>query len=281
MSTPSPSSPTVLVTGATGKTGRRVVPLLRAREAAVREGSRRTEPPFDWDDAGTWGAALAGVDVVYVVMPDLGDGAAVERTAAFARQAAAAGVGRAVLVSVPAGGGMDDGVVAATEDGFTDAGLAPTVLRLRSFFQNFTEDFFADAVAEGVLRVPAGQGREAFVDADDIAAVAVEALLDPTHAGRSYEITGPQAFSFADLASTISEQTGRATTYEALSPEEYVDDQVCHGVPVELAELLGGLYEQIAAGALDSVSGDVEAVLGRPPRTFAAFARAEMAPVVA
>lgn len=262
----------ILVTGATGKTGRRVARLLREGGHTVREGSRSTEPPFDWEDPSTWTAALENVEKIYVVLPDLGSLSAIEQSSAFARAAVAAGTRRAVLVSVPLVGGMDPDVVCATEEQFSAAGLELTTLRLRWFFQNFTEDFLRDDVMSRALRLPAGQGREAFVDADDIAEVAVTALTDDQHSGHAYEITGPETITFADVAATITEATGQVVSYEALTLEQYVDEQKTHGVPEEFAQMLGEIYQTIASGALAKPHDDVERILGKPARSFRQFA---------
>lgn len=119
---------------------------------------------------------------------------------------------------------MDPDVVCTTEEQFTAAGLELTTLRLRWFFQNFTEDFLRDDVMSRALRLPAGQGHEAFVDAGDIAEVAVTALTDDQHSGHAYKITEPEALTFTDVAATLTEATGQFVSYEALTLEQYVDE---------------------------------------------------------
>ncbi|KIQ17443.1 NmrA family NAD(P)-binding protein [Rhodococcus sp. MEB064] len=265
---------TVLVTGSTGKTGRRVSERLRQRGHDVREASRSSRPSFDWQDHKTWPPALHGVDAVYVVIPDLGDPAAVETTRSFAAHAAAAGVRKAVMVSVPIAGTDDSAAITDTEKAFTAAGLALTALRLRWFNQNFSEDFLLDSVTVGDIRVPAGDGREAFVDADDIADVAVQCLLDDVHDGRYYELTGPDALSFKEVAAILTEITGRTITYSPLSAAQFISEQEASGAPTDWAHALTGLYSKIADGSLDSTSTDIEAVLGRPARSFRSYATA-------
>lgn len=271
------SNTMTLVTASTGKTGRRVVRRLQDRGVAVREGSRRSEIPFDWDDSTTWAAALEDVAVVYVVHPALGSPAARDQVRAFAQAAASAGVRRAVMVSVPDVGGMDIPTLHATEAGFADAGIPLTVLRLRWFFQNFSEDFLLEPTVAGTFRLPASDGREAFVDAEDIAEVAVAALTDDIHAGRSYELTGPETLSFTDIAAALSSATGRDISYAPVTLDQYVAEQIAAGVPEEWAQMFGGVYVVIANGDLDSVSTDVEKILGKPARSFADYAQANAA----
>lgn len=153
------STTTVLVLGGTGKTGRRVAAGLEARGVAVRAASRSGATRFDWTDRTTWAPALDGASAVYVVAPDLGTGAreAAEEIGAFVRQAAAAGVGRAVLLSVPDGGSVDVADAQAAERAVLDADLDATILRVHWFFQNFSEDFLLEPVLSGEVRLPAGR----------------------------------------------------------------------------------------------------------------------------
>jgi len=265
---------TILITGATGKTGRRVSALLRGRGLPVRDASRTSATPFDWDDPATWPAAVDGVRSVYVVHPDLYAARTAERLLAFGRLAVQAGAARAVMVSVPRGEDAGSAAVVHAEQQLVDAGLGLTVLRLRWFAQNLTEDFLADAVARGDLRLPAGDGAEAFVDADDIAEVAVAALTDDSHAGREYDLTGPRTLTFGDVADEITAAIGRTVSYTPLSAPAYIAEQIADGVPEEWARFSAGLYAQIASGALDSTSTDIADVLGRPARDFREFAAA-------
>ncbi|MGW0581366.1 NmrA family NAD(P)-binding protein [Streptomyces sp. NPDC002920] len=267
------SNETILVTGATGKTGRRVVRRLRDKAVPVRAAARSGEVRFDWNDRGTWKSALDGVAGVYVVAPHLGDPQAADDIAALAHDAAAAGVRRAVLVSFPDDGGPLHQSALAAERALARSSLDVTVLQLRWFFQNFSEDFLRDPILSGDVRLPAGDGKEAFVDADDIAAVAVAALTEGGHAGRTYELSGPRPMSFADAVADIAHATSRDIRYTPLTAEEYTTEQRAHGVPEEWIQLTVGLYAHVRSGGLSSVTNDVEKVLGRPARDFADYAR--------
>ncbi|NEC88436.1 NAD(P)H-binding protein [Streptomyces sp. SID12501] len=265
---------TILVTGATGKTGRRVARLLEERGATVRTASRSGTPSFDWTARNTWEPALRSVTAMYLVVPGLGSPQVTETVAAFARQAAAAGARRAVLLSMPEGGGPDHEQVLAAERTLEHAGLERTVLRPRWFFQNFSEDFLRDPVLSGEVRLPAGYGKEAFVDAEDIAEVAVAALTEDGHAGRDYELSGPRLMTFGDAVAEIARATNRDIRYVALSPEAYGAEQRAQGVPEEWVQLSVGLYECIRSGGLASLGDGVQRVLGRSPRDFSEYAGA-------
>lgn len=261
----------ILVTGATGKTGRRVVRMLQQRGVTVRAASRSGTPSFDWTDRSTWEPALRGVTGMYLVAPGLGSPQAAEHIAAFARRASAAGSRRAVLLSVPEGGADQEHVLAA-EQALEHAGLDWTVLRPRWFFQNFSEDFLHDPVMSGEVRLPAGDGKEAFVDAEDIAEVAVAALTEAGHAGWHYELSGPRLMTFGDAVAEIARATGRDLRYVPLTAEAYADEQRAQGVPEEWVQLSAGLYDYVRSGGLASLSDGVQRALGRAPRDFSEYA---------
>lgn len=261
----------VAVTGATGKTGRRVLAHLNALGVPARPLSRRSAVPFRWEDERTWAPALTGATGVYLVVPDqLADPVSV--VADLSARAAELGVRRQVLLS--ARGVEQPGLeeYAAMESAARAAGLATTVLRAAWFAQNFTEAMFLPAVLRGVLRLPAGDLRDPFVDAGDIAGVAAAALTSDELAGRTLEVTGPRVLSFRDAAAIIGEARGLPVAYEEVSPETYRDEFVADGNSEADAEVILAVLDLLRDGRSDHVSTDVQEVLGRPPRDFALYA---------
>ncbi|WP_409462413.1 NAD(P)H-binding protein [Amycolatopsis sp. GA6-003] len=271
----------VLVTGATGKSGRRVVSRLRAAGHPVRAAARSGEHPFDWTDDRTWDAALEGVRAAYVVQLD---GTNLVRP--FVARARKHGVQRIVLAS---GRGIDDpgyvrdriGMrdgIADSEAAVRESGLEWTITRPGWFAQNFNEGFFADAIAAGELRLPAGDGAATFVDAEDIAEVVAAALVHQGHAGQIYELSGPRAVSLAEAVETISAVTGREIRYVPLSIEDYLAELVGQGLPRAEAEIFADFIEPLREGRDAHVSDGVQRALGRPPRSFAEFAETAVWP---
>ncbi|MGW6449287.1 NmrA family NAD(P)-binding protein [Lentzea sp. NPDC055074] len=259
MSTSSALNPdSVLVLGATGKTGRRVTDLLGS---AARPASRSASTKFDWADPDTWEPAVAGTTAVYVVPPEnpllLND---------FVGVAVKAGVTRLVLLSMR-GAPDDDPFEAAVKD----SGAEWTVLRPTWFMQNFDEDMFAGPVQQGELAVPAGQGVHPFIDVVDIAEVAVVALTQPGHHGRTYDLSGPEALSFPDVLARISEVTGKPVRYVDIAAEEFTEALRGHGYSDEIADLVTMLVVLIREGKEAHVADGVQRVLGREPRTFADY----------
>ncbi|MER7213064.1 NAD(P)H-binding protein [Streptosporangium sp. NPDC000239] len=260
----------ILVLGGRGKTGRRVVARLRDLEIPVRVASRTTGTLFDYGAPETWGPALDGVRAVYLVpMAEFVDPAAVT---AFAHRAAEAGVRRIVLLSARGEDGRAHPEQEAFEKSVRDAVPEWTILRAAWFAQNFSEDFLLEPIMSGELALPAGEGREAFVDVADIADVAVAALTGDGHAGQTYELTGPEALSFGDVAATVSRVSGHRVRYVPVSRETYAAALAGQGYPEGTVEAVADLMEELARGAGERVADGVYRALGRAPRSFGDFA---------
>ena len=258
----------VLVVGGTGKTGSRVAARLVALGHTVRIGSRSATPPFDWDDPGTWASAVEGVGAAYLsYYPDVSFPGAADVIGSFARQAAAAGVGRLVLLS---GRGEPDAEPA--EQAVREAGAEWTVLRCAWFAQNFSEHFLLGPVLDGTIALPAGTVTEPFLDVEDVADVAVAALTRDGHQNQTYELTGPRLLGFADAAAEVSAATGRDVAYLPVTSAEYAAGAAAAGVPDEEIIPLTELFARVLDGHNAHVAHDVEAVLGRPARDFADYA---------
>ncbi|MGH8986153.1 MAG: NAD(P)H-binding protein [Acidimicrobiia bacterium] len=261
----------VLVLGGTGKTGRRVAERLAARGVPVRIGSRSGRPAFDWNDESTWSAALEGVQAAYLVYyPDLAMPGAAETVGALAAQARAHGVEHLVLLS-----GRGEEGARRGEQAVQQAGTAWTIVRSSWFSQNFSEDYLLAPVLSGEIVLPAGDVAEPFVDADDIADVAVAALTERRHAGQVYEMTGPRLLTFGDAADEIGKACGRDVRYVPVTPDEFAARaREQDTVPVELVGPLTDLFAEVLDGRNASLTDGVERALGRAPRDFTDYARA-------
>jgi uncharacterized protein YbjT (DUF2867 family) len=260
---------TTLVLGGTGKTGRRVVQRLTVRGLPTRVGSRSGEPPFDWEDQATWAPALRGVGSVYVsYYPDLAVPGAVATVGSFAELAVEKGVRRLVLL---AGRGEPEAELA--EQAVHDSGADWTILRSTWFMQNFSEDYMLEHVLSGVVALPAGDVPEPFVDAEDIADVAVAALTEEGHVGQHYELTGPRLLTFAQAVAKISKAAGREIRYVPVSIEEHAAAAAEQGVPPEFVSLLTYLFTEVLDGRNAHLTDGVQRALGRQPRDFRDYAR--------
>ena len=259
-----------LVLGGTGKTGRRVVERLRARGLPTRVGSRSGEPPFDWDDRATWAPALQGVGSVYVsYYPDLAVPGAVETVGSFAELAVASGrpATRAPVRPRRARG-------RARRAGRARLGRRaddPTIELVQPELQRELLPRLRARAARS--RFPPGTRGEPFVDADDIADVAVAALTDDRHIGQLYELTGPRLLSFAEAVAEIADATGREIRYVPISLEAFASELTAQGVPADVVDLLTYLFGEVLDGRNAHLADGVQRALGRQPRDFAEYAR--------
>ncbi|MGI5327202.1 SDR family oxidoreductase [Actinomadura nitritigenes] len=265
---------TTLILGATGKTGRRIVSRLRDAGHSVRAASRTgSDVAVDLGDPATWPAALDGATAVYLLEPVLQPVPDREaRIPAFVTEAASAGVRRLVLLSAHGvGEAADDHPLKSAERAVRESGVGWTILRPGWFAQNFSESFWKPWVLSGTLAVPTGDGRTPFVDAEDIAEVAVEALTDDRHSGRTYQLTGPRAITFAEAAELIGKATGRTVRHVDVTPEVFAERLTSNGVHAEAARMLAGLLANIRDDREAAVSDGVDQALGRPPKPFEDF----------
>ncbi|MEU8689922.1 NmrA family NAD(P)-binding protein [Streptomyces sp. NPDC048665] len=266
-------APTALILGGTGRTGSLLADQLAQRGITPRTAARSgADVRFDWDDPATHADALAGVDRLYLVTPTLRVSYA-GQVAAFLDLAEAAGVRHVTYLSVYNADQAPEGIdIAAVEaDLASRHGITHSVLRPAWVMQNFADDHLP--VIDGVITAPSAGGREAFVDAADIAAVAAETLLAPeTHAGATYSLTGPQALTFQDIADTIAFVSGRPVTYSDIDQEVWINGALAAGVPADFAVMMRWLTGAIVAGNGATPTGDIEKVTGRPATTFREFA---------
>ncbi|TVL88006.1 NAD(P)H-binding protein [Streptomyces sp. SAJ15] len=259
----------ILVLGATGKTGRRLVRRLREQGASVRAASRSSAVRFDWTEPATWEPAVAGAAAVYLITPE-----EAEPVHDFVGRAAAAGVRRFVTLS---GRGMDlvgedfGRGMAAGEQAVRESGAEWTILRPNNFNQNFSEDLWHQPLRDGRLALPIGDVPETFVDVDDVAEVAATVLTRDGHAGRVYELSGPRGLTFREATETIARATGRTIDYVELTPDEYRAELRGLGYPEPFVRAFSALFDLHREGHTSEPVDGVRQVLGREPRAFEAY----------
>lgn len=261
--------PLTLVLGATGKTGRRIVDRLNASKHKVRIGSRSAVPSFDWDHEAGWDDCLKGVTAAYInYAPDLAMPGATDAIQAFVVKAKAAGVKRLVILS-----GRGEPEAQACEKIVQESGLEWTVVRASWFNQNFSEAAFLDMVLAGTITLPAGNQLEPFVDADDIADVAVAALTQDHHDGQVYEVTGPRLMTLHEVAADLSTAIGREISYLDVPHEAFIGGIAESGAPKEVVWMLDYLFSTVLDGRNAHLTDGVQRALGRPPKDLRDFAR--------
>jgi uncharacterized protein YbjT (DUF2867 family) len=261
--------PSVLVLGGSGKVGQRIAARLTTQGVPVRIGARSAAPPFDWNDSATWSQTLDGVQTAFLsYAPDLAVPGASQAVAEFTEQAAAHGVARVVLLS-----GRGEEEAEAAERLVQHGPLPWTIVRCSWFAQNFSENFLLDPILAGQVALPLDTVTEPFVDCDDIAEVATEALLNDRHTGQLYELTGPRLLTFPDAIREIAHAARRPIRFSTITLEEFTADLAAAGLGPEEVSLVAYLFSTVLDGRNSSLNNGVERALGRPPRDFADYAR--------
>lgn len=273
----------ILVTGATGTIGSEVVRQLAARGEKVRTLSRspeRAQVPSGVEtarghhrDRASVAAAMAGVDTAFLVGVFGPEDAESDR--GMVEAARAAGARRLVKLSAIAAGDPRAGLGGIAhgqgEEAVRASGLEWTVLRPSAFASN-TLSWAAAVRAGQPVRNMMGPGRQGVVDPRDVSEIAVAALLDVRHAGRTYTLTGPETISPGEQAVVLGEVLGRPVELHDLTPEEtramlrssgWEDDRV-EGILVSIGF--------VAEGGNAVVTEDLPELLGRPARTYREWA---------
>jgi uncharacterized protein YbjT (DUF2867 family) len=259
----------ILVIGSTGKTGSRIFNGLQSLGEDAVPGSRQSEKPFDWYQENTWAAVLSGIDSVYIsFQPDLAVPGSLEIVTRFVDVAKPAGVTKLVLLS-----GRGEKEAQACEDVVMRSGLQCTILRASFFMQNFSEGFWADGIASRDFVIPQIKSREPFLDIDDLAEIAIQALITNNHNGKVYELTGPELLSFQDVISKISAQLDVHIQFTEIPLTDYSKMLRSFHVPEDVIWLIEYLFAEVLDGRNESISHDIENVLGRKASSFDNYIR--------
>ena len=257
----------VLVLGSNGKTGSRIVERLRAAGNEVRLGSRSATPPFDWNDRTTWPAVLEGIGAAYVAyQPDLCVPGAVDTVRAFLDAAAQVGVRKIVLLS-----GRGEPEAEEAEKALQATSLDWTIIRASWFFQNFSENYFLDDIRAGRMTLPDSLAAEPFVDAEDIAEIAALALTGNRHSRQLYEVTGPEAITFAEAMGIIGRAVGREIQFQTVPMDIYRQALQDAQLPREIVDLIVYLFTTVLDGRNTPLTDGVQRALGRGPKKFSDY----------
>ncbi|MDB4941165.1 MAG: hypothetical protein JWP97_699 [Labilithrix sp.] len=274
----------VLVTAATGSVGAEVVSALVARGLPFRAVDLSREAVralhgdvdvgvLDFHDPSTFDGVLAGCASLFLVRPSAVD--QMESTILpFIDAAVAAGVRHVVFLSVLGADTNRQVPHHAIEKHLAERGMSYTLLRPGFFAQNLGAAYRADIVDDGRLFVPAGRGRFAFVDIRDVAELAALVFADPDpHRGAAYTCTGAAVLSFEEAARLLSDVIHRTVRYEAASLASYVRHLSVQGLPLPQIAVQTVLHVGLRSGQLETTDPTLERLLGRAPRTLAAYLR--------
>ncbi len=282
------SERTLFVTGASGHLGRRVVELLLEKKAGkIVAGTRKPEKladlaargvevrQADFDDPKGLEAALVGVDRALIISTDAIDrpGRRLAQHQAAVAAAVSAGVKHVLYTSMPSP--ETSPVVFApdhlgTEEALKASGIPYTILRM-CWYADFLIPTIAPAVASGKLIAATGQGGAPYVTREDCAQAAAAALASSDTSNHTWNITGPDLVTYAELAKLASELTGRPVIYESVTPEERTAQLIAAGTPEFIAKLLVSSQKAIAQGKMGTPTTAVKELTGREPMSVRAF----------
>ncbi|MER6344562.1 SDR family oxidoreductase [Streptomyces sp. NPDC001595] len=273
----------IVVTGATGHLGRHVVHALLERVPAERITAvvRTPEKAADLAERGvriavadynapeTFDGLFAAGDKVLLISGNEFDKGRVGQHRVVIDAAKAAGVALLAYTSAP---GTLSAALAddhrGTEEALLASGLPYVLLRNGWYHENYTENL-APVLAHDAVVAAAGEGRVASASRADYAAAAAAVLTGEGHENQVYELSGDEAWSFAEYAAELSRQTGREIVYNAVSPEALTGILAGAGLPEPLAAILAGVDVSIEKGELGVVTGDLSRLTGRPTTPLA------------
>src|SRR5919107_230734 len=276
----------ILVSGATGNNGIEILKRLATGDVQVRAMVRNLDRASgialphvevvegDFDLPETLLAALAGVERVFLLTNS--SERAQAQQIAFIDAARQSGVAHVVKLSqfdadvnVP---GRFQRYHAVVEAALQASGLAYTLLLPNLYMQGLL-NFRSTIATQNAFYAAAGDAKVSVVDVRDIAEVAVAALTQPGHEGKSYELTGPQALTHAEMAETLSKALGRQVAFIDIPSEAIRDAFLGFGVPEWQADGLVEDYEHYRRGEAEVVTSGVQDATGKAPRSFEEFAR--------
>lgn len=274
----------ILITGASGTVGSKVLDRLVARGEQVRAMTRYpAKVPeatgvevvrADFDDPTSLKQAVASVQTMFLLTAPASP--TPRHDLAILDAARSAGVSKVVKLSaVGTGEKIGADIVGewhlTVEQAVRDSGMAWTVLRPSSFASNFL--WWADVIKAGQpITNLTGTGRQGIIDPDDVAAVAVECLLSSVHAGRTYTLTGPDLLSVPEQADCLARVLGHPIDTIDLSLDEATEQMLASGIDPSAVDVVVVGSSWAKAGYNAILTDDVTHVLGRPPRSFEAWA---------
>lgn len=266
----------ILVLGATGTVGRPVVAGLLARGETVRAASRGGRSVgdaegvvFDFAKPETVAPAFDGVDRVYVLMP-AGYTNVQDLLMPVVAEAAERGV-KIVFQSATNADADDSIPYRQVELAIERSGSPFVILRPNWFSDNF-HNFWKQGLDHGSIALPAGDGKSSFIDARDIADSAVAALSSSAFDGKAFNLTGPEALTYAEAAAILSDVTGKPIHYTAMSDQSFIDMLKSVGVPSDQAAVMASIFQSVREGWTGKVTEDVKELTGRVPRTLKTYA---------
>jgi uncharacterized protein YbjT (DUF2867 family) len=268
----------ILITTPDGKVGSEVAQILEKNGKPFvlashgPEKTKKSHPKaeivsFNFKEESTWKTALKDISTVYVAAPGDWPSDPVKK---FIYYAISQNIKKFVYLSALGVDANEEIPLRQTELHLEKVAPEWTVVRPTWFMQNFSTGM-AGAIKSGTLAEPAADGKTGFIDARDIAEVITKALTESGHNKKYYNLTGPKLLDRNNVCEIISKATGKPLKYAPISDEEFRKAMKDY-MPTSYLELMSNLYSGVRAGWTAVLTEDVSKVLGKPPRSFEAFA---------
>lgn len=270
----------ILVLGATGTIGSKIAALLVAKGEAVKAASRNATPvagaeavALDLTDTASLAQALAqaleGVDRIFAIVP----AGYLDPVGLIGPVIEAAAVRKIkVVLMTVSGADADDSIpYRQLELKLEKAGIPFAILRPNWFADNF-HTYWREGVRHQVIAVPAAEGKSSFIDTRDIAESSVALLTTSRFDGKAYNLSGPEALSYGEAARVLSDFTGTAIAYQPIDDAAFIAMLTGAGVPEDYARFLATIFHPVREGWTARVTGDVEHLTGKPPRSLRVYA---------
>jgi uncharacterized protein YbjT (DUF2867 family) len=263
--------------------GGAVVEALVNRGISVRAATRKTNKitwtdqvqpvTFDFGDPNLHKAALDGISGLFLIAPPL-DIEAPAKLMPFIDKAGEMRVKHIVFLSALSADLKEQNPLGIIERYLKKSGLGYTILRPNFFMENFSTGYVAPMIMSGEISLPAGDGKTSFISVGDIAEVAATIFQEKEkHYGVEYNLTGPEALSYGQVAAIISTLSVIRMTYHPISEGEMIEGARANGMPESAIRYMAALYSMVRKGLMAAVTDDVKKVTGKDPIGFAEFAR--------
>lgn len=274
----------VLIIGGTGNIGRELVKMLLEKKREVRLTFRNEEKlntegwktqteniSFSFAETDKYTDILNDIDKLFFVAPPQSSNA-YEMITPFLNEVYKSDVKQIVFSSAMGVEFDDSSPLRKLELDIMNSGTAYTFLRPNWFMQNFNSVYLHGIRKYGQIAIPAADSKTSFVDTRDIAELACEAIEYDGHASKEYTVTGSEALDHAEVASILSEVSGKKIIYVPLTEHEFRKNAINAGIPEMAVKYMLFLYKAMRDGYTAPVSNDLPSVLGHSPIKFNEYA---------
>ena len=270
-------SKSFLIVGASGQVGSGIARFLREAGHTVRSTTSKAPQSPDQIQVNLLtgkglDAAFQGVQRAFFMSP-AGHPDQFQILSPLIRKAKEAGLEKVVLMTAQGVEANDAAPFRRAEVELEKSGIAYNIIRPSWFMQNFGTYWLHDIRTQGAIRLPAGSGKNAFIDSRDIAETAAALLSGDRLANQAFTLTGPKPLDHGEVAGILSAATGKTIAYQDITADDFRKGLLAAGLPEHYTDLLVLLVGFIKAGYVANATDAVQTLLNRPPRTLEAYAK--------